>query len=123
LELIIFINMDLYTMGLAPMIFGVILSLAFIAALVWFVNYKISGHLSQKEWLTRFVALMLTAFLGLFLVDKLVSFKTPLLTAEMSNSLFELIKNIVLIVFGYQFHSADKKKEDKETEHYDRSRV
>ncbi len=39
------------------MIFGVVLSLAFIAALVWFVNYKISGHLSQKEWLTRFVAL------------------------------------------------------------------
>jgi uncharacterized protein YacL len=109
--------MDLYTSGIIPMIFGVILSLGFVGGLIWFVNYKISGHLSQKEWLTRFVALMLTAFLGLFLVDKLVSFKTPLLTAEMSNSLFELIKNIVLIVFGYQFHSADKKKEDKETEH------
>jgi hypothetical protein len=109
--------MDLYTSGIIPMIFGVILSLGFVGGLIWFVNYKISGHLSQKEWLTRFVALMLTAFLGLFLVDKLVSFKTPLLSPEMSNGLFELIKNIVLIVFGYQFHTADKTKEDKETEH------
>lgn len=108
--------MDLYSMGLVPMMFGVVLSLAFVAALVWFVNYKISGQLSQKEWLTRFVALMLTAFLGLFLVDKIVSFGTPLLTPEMSNGLFELIKNIVLIVFGYQFHTADKDKENKETE-------
>jgi hypothetical protein len=109
--------MDLYNSGIISMIFGVILSLGFVGGLIWFVNYKISGHLSQKEWLTRFVALMLTAFLGLFLVDKLVSFKTPLLSPEMSNGLFELIKNIVLIVFGYQFHTADKTKEDKETEH------
>ena len=56
--------------------------------------------MSQKEWLTRFVALMLTAFLGLFLVDKLVSFGTPLLSPEMSNGLFELIKNIVLIAMN-----------------------
>jgi hypothetical protein len=109
--------MDLYNSGIISMIFGVILSLGFVGGLIWFVNYKISGHLSQKEWLTRFVALMLTAFLGLFLVDKLVSFKTPLLSPEMSNGLFELIKNIVLIVFGYQLHTADKTKEDKETEH------
>jgi hypothetical protein len=108
--------MDLYNMGIVGMIFGVLLSLSFIGGLVWFVNYKISGHLSQKEWLTRFVALMLTSFLGLFLVDKVVSFKTPLLTPEMSNGLFELIKNIVLIVFGYQFHTSEKDKENKETE-------
>jgi hypothetical protein len=59
---------------------------------------------------------MLTCFLGLFLVDKLVSFKTPLLTEVMSDNLFELIKNIVLIVFGYQFHANDTKKENKETD-------
>jgi len=108
--------MDLYNVGIVGMIFGVLLSLSFIGGLVWFVNYKISGHLSQKEWLTRFVALMLTSFLGLFLVDKVVSFKTPLLTPEISNGLFELIKNIVLIVFGYQFHTSEKDKENKETE-------
>ena len=97
------------------MIFGVLLSLLFIGGLVWYVNKQISGALSQKEWLTRFVALMLTAFLGLFMVDKVVSFKTPLLTKEMSDNLFELIKNIVLIVFGYQFHTTDTTKENNET--------
>lgn len=110
------IKFDLYTAGLYPMILGVVLSLMFVALLVWYVNKKISGHLSQKEWLTRFVALMLTCFLGLFMVDKMVSFRTPLLTKEMSDNLFELIKNIVLIVFGYQFHTSENKNENKETE-------
>ena len=98
------------------MILGVILSLFCVGLLVWYINSKISGALSQKEWLTRFVAIMLSCFLGLFLVDKMVSFKTPLLSKSMSDSLFELIKNIVLIVFGYQFHTSENKNENKETE-------
>ena len=109
-------NKDLYTSGLWPMILGVILSLFCVGLLVWYINSKISGALSQKEWLTRFVAIMLSCFLGLFLVDKMVSFKTPLLSESMSDSLFELIKNIVLIVFGYQFHTSENKNENKETE-------
>lgn len=106
---------DLFNYGLGPMILGIAMSLFFIGLLVWYVNQKISGLLSQKEWLTRFVALMLTSFLGLFIVDKIVSFRTPLLSKEMSDSLFELIKNIVLIVFGYQFHTSETKKENDET--------
>lgn len=106
---------DLFNHGLGPMILGIAMSLFFIGLLVWYVNQKISGLLSQKEWLTRFVALMLTSFLGLFIVDKIVSFRTPLLSKEMSDSLFELIKNIVLIVFGYQFHTSETKKENDET--------
>jgi hypothetical protein len=54
----------------------------------------IDVKLNEKQWLTRFIALMLTAFLGLFIVDKLVSWKTKLLDEEMSDSLFELVKNI-----------------------------
>jgi hypothetical protein len=106
---------DLYNSGLWPMILGIAISLFGIGFLVWYVNKKISGLLSQKEWLTRFVALMLTSFLGLFIVDKVVSFKTPLLSEQVSDNLFELIKNIVLIVFGYQFHTTDTKKENDET--------
>lgn len=94
------------------MIFGVLLSLGFIALMVWYVNKHIGGHLKEKEWLTRFVALLLTALLGLFIVDKLVSFKIQLLTDEMSNGLFELIKNIILVIFGYQF-SANKDKNEQ----------
>ncbi len=90
------------------MIFGVLLSLGFIALGVWYFNKMIDSSLDQKAWLTRFVSLLLAAMLGLFMVDKLVSFKTKLLTDEMSDSLFELIKNIVLVVFGYQFNEKTK---------------
>lgn len=101
----------MYSEGGWIMIFGVLLSLGFIVFLIWYVNKQIGGHLKEKEWLTRFVALLLTALLGLFIVDKLVSFKIQLLTDEMSNGLFELVKNIVLVIFGYQFNAGNKENE------------
>jgi hypothetical protein len=30
----------------------------------------------------------------------------------MSNGLFELVKNIVLVIFGYQFNAGNNKKEE-----------
>ena len=98
----------MYAVGGYEMIFGVLLSLGFIALGVWYFNKMIDSGLNQKAWLTRFIALLLAAMLGLFMVDKLVSFQTKLLTNEMSDSLFELIKNIVLVVFGYQFNDKTK---------------
>ena len=98
----------MYAEGGYVMIFGVLLSLGFIALGVWYFNKMIDTSLDQKAWLTRFISLLLAAMLGLFMVDKLVSFQTKLLTDEMSDSLFELIKNIVLVVFGYQFNDKTK---------------
>jgi len=98
----------MYAQGGYVMIFGVLLSLGFIALGVWYFNKMIDSSLDQKAWLTRFISLLLAAMLGLFMVDKLVSFQTKLLTDEMSDALFELIKNIVLVVFGYQFNDKTK---------------
>ena len=98
----------MYSQGGIIMIFGVILSLGFIGLSVWYVNRMIDTQLEEKQWLTRFISLLLAAFLGLFIVDIIVSWKIKLLSDEMRNGLFELIKNVVLIVFGYQFNSASK---------------
>jgi uncharacterized protein YacL len=100
----------MYSGGGWMMIFGILLSLGFIALAVWYVNKMIDTQLEEKQWLTRFISLLLTAFLGLFIVDVLVSWKVQLLDSNMRNSLFELIKNVVLVVFGYQFNSANKNK-------------
>jgi uncharacterized protein YacL len=100
----------MYNAGGWIMVFGILLSLGFIALAVWYVNKMIDTQLEEKQWLTRFISLLLTAFLGLFIVDVLVSWKVQLLNDNMRNSLFELIKNVVLVVFGYQFNSANKNK-------------
>ena len=101
----------MYSVGGTTMIFGVILALGFVMFMIWYFNKQIDNKLKDKQWLTRFVALALIALLGLFIVDKLVAFKMPLLTEEMSSGLFELIKSIVLVVFGYQFGGKINDKE------------
>jgi len=98
----------MYSEGGIIMVFGVLLSLGFVCLSVWYVNKMIDTQLEEKQWLTRFISLLLAAFLGLFIVDVLVSWKIKLLNDEMRTSLFELIKNIVLVVFGYQFNNNKK---------------
>lgn len=105
----------MYSEGGLMMVFGVLISLGFVCLSVWYVNKMIDTQLEEKQWLTRFVSLLLAAFLGVFIVDILVSWKVKLLSDEMRNSLFELIKNVVLVVFGYQFNKITNGKESKDT--------
>jgi len=104
----------MFSAGGITMIFGVIFAIICIVAFVWYINTRIIAK-NQQEWLTRFTAILLTALLGLFIVDKVIAFQIPLLTPQMSDELFNLIKNIVLIIFGYQFNRT-KQTEIKEEE-------
>jgi uncharacterized protein YacL len=104
----------MFSAGGYTMIFGVLFAIFCIITFIWYVNTQIKAK-NQQEWLTRFTAILLTALLGLFIVDKVIAFKIPLLTAQMSDELFNLIKNIVLIIFGYQFNRT-KQTEIKEEE-------
>jgi hypothetical protein len=104
----------MFSAGGYTMIFGVLFAIFCIVAFIWYVNTQIKAK-NQQEWLTRFTAILLTALLGLFIVDKVIAFKIPLLTPQMSDELFNLIKNIVLIIFGYQFNRT-KQTEIKEEE-------
>ena len=104
----------MFSAGGLVMILGVIFAIFCIVAFIWYVNTQINAK-NQQEWLTKFTAILLTALLGLFIVDKVVAFQIPLLTPLMSDELFNLIKNIVLIIFGYQFNrtkQTDSKQED-----------
>jgi hypothetical protein len=100
----------MYKLGNTYAVFGVILSISVIFWFIWYINRKIEAK-SQQEWLTKFTAIALTSLLGLFIVDKIVSYQTPLLSDSTSEALFDLISNIVLIIFGYQFNSATREKE------------
>jgi len=104
----------MFSAGGITMIFGVIFAIICIVAFVWYINTRIIAK-NQQEWLTRFTAILLTALLGLFIVDKVIAFQIPLLTPQMSEELFNLLKNIVLIIFGYQFNRT-KQTEIKEEE-------
>jgi len=85
------------------MVLGVVLSIGVVGLLVWYVNSIIPRELGQREWLTRFVALVLTVFLGVFVADVMVSWDVQLMSDDLRRGLFDLIKSIVLVVFGYQF--------------------
>ena len=104
----------MFSAGGLTMIFGVVFAIFCIMVFIWYVNTQIVAK-NQQEWLTRFTAILLSALLGLFIVDKVIAFKIPLLTPQMSDELFNLIKNIVLIIFGYQFNRT-KQTEIKEEE-------
>ena len=103
----------MYSSGGFLMVLGVILSLGFILGIVWYVNNQIPKYLKKKEWLTRYVALVLAALLGVFIVDMLISWDVKLMDDSMRHDLFDLIKNIVLVVFGYQFASNQSNNQDE----------
>ena len=107
----------MYGSGGFLMVIGVLISIATIAGIVRYVNSQIPKYLKKREWLTRYVALILAALLGVFIVDMLVSWDVQLMSDAMRHDLFDLIKNIVLVVFGYQFASNQtNNKDDIETD-------
>ena len=92
------------------MILGIILGLSLIVSSVYFIN-KIFVK-ETKDVLVRFVILVFTALVALFIVDKVVAFKIKLLPDDQNNQLFDLIKTLVLMIFSYYFGTkvTDKKE-------------
>ena len=83
------------------MIFGILLGLTLIVSSVVFVNKLFVN--STKDVLVRFVIMVFTALVALFIVDKVIAFKIKLLPDEQNNQLFDLIKTLVLMIFSYYF--------------------
>ena len=98
----------MFSAGGYTMIFGILLGLSLIVLSVYFIN-KIFVK-ETKDVLVRFVILVFTALVALFIVDKVIAFKIKLLPDEQNNQLFDLIKTLVLMIFSYYFGTKNTEK-------------
>ena len=85
------------------MIFAVLMGMAFIVLCVYYVNKLFVNQ--TKDILVRFILLVFATLVGVFVVDKVIAFKMPLLSDEQNNQLFDLIKTLTLMIFSYYFGS------------------
>jgi hypothetical protein len=99
----------MFSEGGITMIFGIVLGLFLIVLSVYFVN-KIFVK-QTKDVLVRFVILVFTSLVALFIVDKVIAFKIKLISEEQNNQLFDLIKTLVLMIFSYYFGTKQAIKE------------
>jgi len=88
------------------MILGIFVALCFILGTSYFV-YRMFAK-NTKEILVRFILVIFTSLVALFIVDKTIAFKVSLLTVEQSNQLFDLIRTLVLMIFSYYFGTKER---------------
>jgi hypothetical protein len=92
------------------MISGILLGLAIIISSVYFVNKMFVND--TKDVLVRFIILVFTALVSLFIVDKVIAFRIKLLADEINKELFDLIKTLILMIFSYYFGTKNNKNEN-----------
>ena len=92
------------------MVSGIVLGLSIIMSSVYFVNKMFVND--TKDVLVRFIILVFTSLVALFIVDKVIAFKIKLLADEINKELFDLIKTLILMIFSYYFGTKNTKNED-----------
>jgi hypothetical protein len=90
------------------MISAVLMSMLIIIGAMYLVNKMFADD--TQEILVRFILLVFTALVGVYVVDKVIAFKIALLSDEQDSQLFDLIKTLILMIFSYYFGT---KKTDK----------
>jgi uncharacterized membrane protein YbjE (DUF340 family) len=88
------------------MVSGILLGLTIIVSSVYFVNKMFVND--TKDVLVRFIILVFTALVALFVVDKVIAFRIKLLADETNKELFDLIKTLILMIFSYYFGTKNK---------------
>ena len=92
------------------MVTGILLGLSIIMSSVYFVNKMFVND--TKDVLVRFIILVFTSLVALFIVDKVIAFKIKLLADEINKELFDLIKTLILMIFSYYFGTKNNKNEN-----------
>ena len=91
------------------MITGILLALILIVSSVYFVNKLFAND--TQELLVRYILLVFTALVSVWIVDKVIAFKVNLLSIQQNENLFDLIKTLILMIFSYYFGTKNTKKE------------
>lgn len=91
------------------MVAGILLGGALIAGSIYCVH-RMFVHTTQ-DILVKFILLVFTALVALYVVDKLIAFRINLLPEEQNRELFDLIKTLVLMIFSYYFGTKSDKGE------------
>lgn len=94
------------------MLLGVFSGIALIVGGVYYMN-KILVK-STQDILVKFILLIFTALVGVWVVDKIIAFKISLLSPEQNNQLFELIKTLVVSIFSYYFGTQKNDKQQSQ---------
>jgi hypothetical protein len=89
------------------MVSAVVMSLILISISLYFVNKLFADN--TQEILVRFILLIFTALVGVWVTDKIIAFKIALLSEEQDGQLFDLIKTLILMIFSYYFGSKTNK--------------
>jgi len=88
------------------MIMAVMISLLIIIGAMYLVNKMFAND--TQEILVRFILLVFTALVGVYVIDKVIAFRISLLSDDQDNQLFDLIKTLVLLIFSYYFGTRTK---------------
>ena len=100
----------MFSEGGIVMILGILMALGFIGGSIYFISKLFKDQ--TQEVLVRFILLVFTALVALFIVDKVIAFKIKLVNEEQNKELFDLIKTLTLMIFSYYFGT--KKERDNE---------
>lgn len=98
------------TLPLPILIGAIIVGLAVILGLLWFI-LNMNKTQEPKDRLITLVSTGFIILLGVFLVDKVIAVKVDILSQQDSATLFQYIKDISTLVFGYYFGTQVAKKD------------
>ncbi len=89
-------------------VFGIAVSLIFIVAAIIGTHklFKEAG----KDVLVKFVVLVFVALVSIFIVDKIVIVRRNILSPAQSDSIFDLVKTLTLMIFSYYFGTKSAEK-------------
>jgi uncharacterized membrane protein YbjE (DUF340 family) len=91
----------MFSEGGIVMIMGILLGLGVIGGSVYYINKLFANN--TQEILVRFILLIFTSLVALFIVDKVIAWQVKLLSDDQNAQLFDLIKTLVLMIFSYYF--------------------